>query len=105
MTIPYICHGLPEMKQKQWEGQIKLLQKGSPYEAEVTARGCSFHILFGAHAYGNYLCIPNWNVGSELASLTDLFWKTVRPIPYAKLSKVDACSVASALMELSNYIQ
>ena len=104
MTFSYICYGLPEMKQKQWEGTIKLLQRESPYEAEVTARGCSFHLLFGSHAYGNYICIPNWNVGSELASLTDTFWNTDRLIRYSGLTKTDACSVAFALKELSNYI-
>lgn len=105
MTIPYICHGLPEMRQKHWGGQIRLLQSEAPYEAEVTARGSSFHLLFGPHAYGNYICIPNWNVGSELAALTDLFWNTERLIQYTGLSKADACSVASALAELSKYIQ
>ena len=105
MTIPYICHALPKMRQRHWEGQIKLLRSEEPYEAEVSARGSSFHLLFGSHAYGNYICIPSWNVGSELASLTDLFWNAERLIQYTSLSKTDACSIASALAELSRYIQ
>ncbi|MDD2979682.1 MAG: hypothetical protein PHN80_06875 [Hespellia sp.] len=102
--ISYICHGLSSMKRKHWEGQIHLIHTEPPYEAEVIADGSTFHLLFGSHAYGNYICIPNWNVGSELASLTDEFWNTERLIQYSGLSKTNACSVASALAELSKYI-
>lgn len=104
MTIDYRCHGTCDMRPKYWEGHIKLIRATPPYEAEVTARGSSFHLIFGTHAYGFYLCIPNWNVGSELASFTDLFWNTERLNQYTMLSKVDACSVAAALAELNKYI-
>lgn len=105
MKINYKCHGTSDMTPKQWSGHIELIHATPPYEAEITARGSSFHIIFGAHAYGNYLCIPNWNVGSELAAFTDLFWNTERLTQYTELSKVDACSVAAALAELNKYIQ
>lgn len=76
-----------------------------PYEVKLSARGSYFHLLIGSYAYGNYICIPNWNVGSELAGLKDFFWNCERLRNETSLKKVDACSVAYALAELSKYIQ
>ncbi|MCI7595307.1 MAG: hypothetical protein PUI41_05835 [Lachnospiraceae bacterium] len=89
---------------KLWIGEIVPIQlEQEPYEVEVTARGSYFHLLVGHHAYGNYICIPNWDVGTELASLSDSFWNLER-LNSTKLKKVDACSIAYALLELSKYI-
>ena len=89
---------------KLWIGEIVPIQlEQEPYEVEVTARGSYFHLLVGHHAYGNYICIPNWDVGTELASLSDSFWNLER-LSSTKLKKVDACSIAYALLELSKYI-
>lgn len=87
-----------------WTGEIIPIQLSvEPYEVEVSARGSYFHLLVGHHAYGNYICIPNWNIGTELASLTDFFWNLER-LRATTLKKVDVCSVAYALHELSKYI-
>lgn len=87
-----------------WTGEIIPIQlEQEPYEVEVSARGSYFHLLIGHHAYGNFLCIPNWNIGTELASLSDSFWNLER-LSGTKLKKVDACSVAYALVELSKYV-
>ena len=89
---------------KSWIGEIAPIQlEREPYEVEITARGSYFHLLVGHHAYGNYICIPNWDVGTELASLSDSFWNLER-LSSTKLKKVDACSVAYALLELSKYV-
>lgn len=87
-----------------WTGEIIPIQlEREPYEVEVSARGSYFHLLVGYHAYGNFLCIPNWDIGTELASLSDSFWNLER-LGNTKLKKVDACSVAYALLELSKYV-
>ena len=87
-----------------WTGEITPIQLDSePYEVEVSARGSYFHLLVGHHAYGNYVCISNWNIGTELASLSDSYWNLER-LSSTTLKKVDACSVAYALVELSKYI-
>ncbi len=89
---------------KPWMGEINPIQlEHEPYEVEVSARGSYFHLLIGHHAYGNYICIPNWNVGTELASLSDSFWN-LEQLSSTTLKKVDACSVTYALLELSKYV-
>lgn len=45
-----------------------------PYEMKVETRGFSFHLIFGKQVNGMFLCIPNWNVGCDLASLSDRCW-------------------------------
>lgn len=105
MNLEYICTGTAEMQQRKWEGHIHLLRTSSPYELEVTARGSSFHILCGQHKYGNFICIPNWNIGTELAGLSDSFWNFERLTTYyPELSAVDAISITSALEKLNEYI-
>lgn len=87
-----------------WTGEIIPIRLDSePYEAEVSARGSYFHLIVGHHAYGNYICIPNWDIGAELVSLSDSFWNLER-LSSTKLKKADACSVAYALVELSKYV-
>lgn len=95
---------LSSASKSPWTGEIIPIQlKQEPYEVEVSARGSCFHLVIGHHAYGNFLCIPNWDIGTELASLSDSFWNLER-LSSTKLKKVDACSVAYALVELSKYI-
>lgn len=105
MEITYECHGNPKMQPQKWEGSISLIQLTAPYEVEVSARGSTFHMIFGAHEYGNYLCIPNWNIGTEMASLSDRLWNYERLTQYSGLAEVDACSVVDALAKLSKLIQ
>lgn len=105
MKLNYICTGIDDMKPKRWKGCIHLLKTSAPYELEVTARHSSFHILCGKHEYGNYLCIPNWNIGTELAGLSDRFWNFERLTTYyPELSLVDAISITYALVALNEYI-
>ena len=52
--------------------------------------------------YGNYICIPNHDVGSELSGFRDLFWNTERLSGLIK--KVDAVTVAHGLCHLEELI-
>ena len=73
--IPF--HYLDSHNKKQ-TGKIQLLSYGDPIEMDVEANGWSFHVLIGEHQYGKYICIPNWNVGSEYANFDDEFWNSER---------------------------
>ena len=66
--ITFTCKG-KGCSPRQWEGSLEILQKGNPCEAELCARGSRFHLIVGKHSYGNYLCIPDWDIGTELSSL------------------------------------
>ena len=68
---------------------VEILQRGNPCEAELCARGSRFHLIVGRHSYGNYRCIPNWDVGTELTSLTELFWNEECLRHYSRMKKAD----------------
>ena len=76
-----------------------------PYEADLEARGFSFHLIFGSQVNGNFLCIPNWQFGCELAELSDRSWN-MDSILHADsfLEYEDATAVAWALSVLSSYL-
>ena len=92
----------PDSNEKTWTGHIRPLNINRN-EFEVTARGSTFHLLVGKHAYGKYLCIPNWDVGTELSSLTDLFWNEERLRHYSRMKKADACTIVLALKVLAEH--
>ncbi len=91
---------------RKWEGEIIPIQLSEePYEVEINARDSGFHVLIGHHSHGNFICIPNWNAGTEMASLNDVFWNRERLEQYTKLNKVDASSVACGLAVLSEHLK
>ncbi|MBO4980813.1 MAG: hypothetical protein J6C84_02815 [Lachnospiraceae bacterium] len=105
MELTYVCTGLAGMNPQSWEGHIRVLHMSGYYEIEATARQSTFHIIFGNHQYGNYICIPNWGIGTELSCLDDSFWNLERlESTYPWLSTVDTISIVSALAAMSNYI-
>ena len=98
--IIFECKGEPGMQPKSWDGTLRILRHGEFCEAEVEARGSHFHLVMGKHSYGNFVCIPNWNAGTEISLPDDIFWNTERLQNSTPLKKVDACSVASALDQI-----
>lgn len=105
MELDYICTGLSDMVPNSWEGHICFLNKSNPCELEVSARSSSFHIICGHHQYGNYICVPNWGIGTELAGLKDSFWNLERlSNTYPDLSLVDAISIVHSLVAISEYV-
>ena len=102
--ITFRCTGDPECCPRSWEGTIRILRMGAFCEAEIKARGSLFHLIVGQHKYGNFVCIPNWDIGTELAGLDDIFWNTEHLLDHTALKIVDACSVAAALCRLKKYV-
>lgn len=98
--IFFECKGGPGTQPRSWDGRMRILRTGEICEAEVEARGSYFHLLVGRHSYGNFVCIPNWDVGTEISGLDDIFWNMERLQNNTPLKKVDVCSVACALSQI-----
>ncbi len=86
------------------EGKITVLSSSFPIEADIEANGFTFHVVVGKYVKGHYICIPNWNIGSELAALDDRFWNNERLVRHTKLDKLNSYIIATALVELSKLI-
>lgn len=70
--IKYEC----KKEDQRWSCGIHMLKSTEPYEMNLDVNGNRYHIIAGSHGHGNYICIPNWSIGSELASFNDTFWNT-----------------------------
>lgn len=105
MDLTFECTGSSDMIPESWTGNIRLINYAVPYEMEVTALGSCFHILIGKYRYGNFICIPNWGIGTELSGLGDSFWNYENlSNTYPELSPADISSIVSALAVVERYI-
>lgn len=97
--MEYMCIDKTGKQLRKWRGDIRLLHReGHSCEVEITRRGTYFHAIVGRHCYGNFICIPNHDVGCELSDYSDVFWNRERLS--SQLKKVDAVTVACALQHL-----
>ncbi len=95
----FTCTHKTRSRTESWEGTIRIIsRKGDCIETEITGRGSCFHVIIGPHAYGHFICIPNYEVGGELASYGDLFWNKERL--RRRMGVIDATTVATALKYL-----
>lgn len=84
-------------EEKKWNGKIEyLLKKADGFEGIITGRGSSIFFIVGESDRGNYICLPEWGIGSELAHLSDTFWNQER-FEIRNLSTVDAITLATGL--------
>ncbi len=79
-----------------WKGSIRHIKKeGKTIEAEITGKGSRMMVVIGRYTYGNYICVPDWGIGSPLASLGDRFWN--RGQLERHMSRPDAITISEAL--------
>lgn len=100
--MEYDCFNKKARKEekKHWKGRIVSYEKREDgFEAELTGRGSSFHLIVGETRFGNYLCIPTWGVGSELADYQDTFWNLERL--GRQLSVVDSITVVNGIKAMA----
>lgn len=89
------------------EGEIEPLRlEREPYEVVLEANGYSFHLLFGPQRSGNFLCIPDWQIGCELSHLDDVFWNKESIRRSANdIGDEEAAAIAHAIKELDEVIR
>lgn len=85
-------------------GVIRILSDNDPLEIEVDTNGWTFHVLVGEYSYGRYICIPNWNVGSEFSRLDDEFWNDERLCNYTNLHQDNVKAVVRAVAVVDDWI-
>lgn len=97
------CNTGRTVGKKTWTGEIRLLvHTPCHYEAVITARGTSFHVIAGKYQNGNYLCVPNMDLGCELSHFSDTFWNAER-IRQHLGNPVDVESLVCGIKALCNY--
>ena len=97
MEYFFECKSRVNSRSASWKGRLRIIKRGDPCEADVQARGSSFHILLGSHMYGNYICVPEWNIGTGLSYYEDVFWNEEHLRSLGNVKKADAVSLACAI--------
>ena len=104
MTFQCYHSNSDEEEKQSWVGEVRQLTKtDTGFEAEVTGRGSSLYIIVNNYEYGKYVCIPSWQVSSELASIEDYFWNLEELA--RTISIIDAIAVINAIREISKYLE
>jgi len=102
MPIKFECTMKTGKKIESWSGMItKLTKFGSHYELKIESRS-GFIVVIGKTNYGNFACIPDYDVGCHLAALKDLSWNSERLREI--MNKVDGITLAYALQAVAEYI-
>lgn len=104
-SIWFACTGPAEWDagERRWRGELKVCGHGM-YMAEliIYGRGSCMNVLIGKYRSGQYICIPDIDVGCPLSRLSDVFWNKQRLS--AHMQEADAVTVTYALKALSEYL-
>lgn len=76
-----------------------------PYEVNIEARGCRFHLIFGHQVDGMFLCIPDWNVGCDLSDLSDRSWNMDSLLKTDHLDYEDSTAIVWALAGIGSLLK
>lgn len=96
--MEFICRnpGAACAADQNWKGSVRSIEKGRDLMvAEISGKGSRMVAIIGNYIHGNYICIPDWGVGSPLAALNDRFWNREHLERY--LSRPDAITISEAL--------
>ena len=97
------CNPNQKCEDSTWSGELRLLiHTPFHYEAVITARGTSFHVIAGKYQNGNYLCVPNMDFGCELSHFSDTFWNSEKIRQHLN-NPVDVESLVCGIKALCNY--
>lgn len=101
--MEFVCTHKIDNKLTRWTGEITSFKGSERWcEFELQSRGSYYHVIIGKHDYGHYVCVPNWDVGCELADYADTFWNTERLSK--QLRVIDAITIATAIREIKGLL-
>ena len=100
----FTCIHRTSRRIQKWEGTIRLIDQNEKFiEAAITGRGSYFHVITGPQINGNFICIPNYEVGNELSTYEDVFWNKERLS--RNMGIIDATTVATGLKYIQEILQ
>ena len=70
------------------------------FEANISVNGQGYLVIYGKHINGYFCCIPNWNIGCEMAEPKDTFYNSQR-LQETGVSVKTANEISRAIRQLS----
>ena len=88
---------------EKWQASVEYINDNGTFcEVFVSSRS-SIRLIVGYGKWGNFVCIPDFNVGTGLADFRDLFWNSEK---LSKLiGKVDGITTATVIKGLADIIE
>ena len=94
----------PEDGLSRWKASVDIIDSYGPFlELQFTGHGSSIHAITGPQRNGNFICLPAYDVGSELAGYEDTFWNKERLSPI--IGEVDAVTIVQGLRHLQRTVE
>ena len=78
---------------------IRLYEANVIFEANIEANGSCFLTIYGSHANGYFIAIPNWGIACEASSAEDVFYNAEK-LRSVKLSEKSAHLLANAIKQM-----
>lgn len=103
--ILFLCTGPAEWEpaERRWSGEIKITRRSiNMVEFIIYGRSSCMNGVAGKYMSGQYICIPDIDVGCPLSRMSDIFWNKERLCGHMR--EADAVTVTYALKALSEYL-
>ncbi len=85
---------------EKWAGRVTYFKEyGNHYEIHIESRS-GLTVYFGRCRAGWFACIPDWDAGTSLGSLDDVFYNTEK-LSGALNNYIDGLTIATALAALA----
>ncbi len=82
-------------KIEYWKGKVTDFKEGDELLEMYVESRSYLHIIIGKTKNGNFVCIPNYDVGCYLSRFNDIFWNTEKLT--SLIGEVDGITVAAAI--------
>lgn len=90
-------------KQKRWMATVDYIHDHGRFcEVFINSRS-TIRLIIGYGKWGNFVCVPDWNVGTELSDFRDLFWNSEKLC--SLMGNVDGITAATVIKGLSDIIE
>ncbi|MCM1224226.1 MAG: hypothetical protein NC548_58220 [Lachnospiraceae bacterium] len=104
VRIEFVCTSLEEggAREERWLGEVKVRSRGrDTAELVIYGRDRCINAVIGKYMGGQYICIPDIDMGCPMGRLSDLSGNKERLS--AHMDKAAAVTAAHALRALSGY--
>lgn len=89
---------------QKWQGGVLVRSRSTDMaELLIYGRGSCMDAIVGKYGNGQYICVPDLDIGCPLSRLTDTFWNQERLSFH--VGEVDAVTMANALEAVSGYLE
>jgi hypothetical protein len=90
-------------KVERWLATVECIHDNGQFcEVFVVSRS-TIRLIIGYGEWGNFVCVPDWNVGTRLSDFKDLFWNSEKLTNL--MGNVDGITAATVIKGISDIVE